>query len=315
MTGERSFVEATRSYERWRASRIAVVAEDVEVKHEKLRASPFVMLRGTYYRFLQQFGTALRQLAGAPATIVAGDLHIENFGTWRDRDARLGWGINDLDEVDLLPYTVDLVRLATSAVLAVRASHLGLHPRAACEAIHAGWRERIERRSTEPFVLAERHKHLYKLASEAIVAPARFERGLRALSPWDGQLPSAAARLLAEIVPWGGYTPELRRRVAGVGSLGSRRIVAIGELEGGAIVREAKQIPGPASMWLTPRRVRVRGLAGLLTDAKGMAADPWRRQSGNWLAEAAELMAELTERDYAAWCEHRTPAAQGAAAG
>ena len=27
-----------------------------------------------------------------------GDLHVENFGTWRDSEGRLIWGINDFDE-------------------------------------------------------------------------------------------------------------------------------------------------------------------------------------------------------------------------
>ena len=47
--------------------------------------------------------------------LAVGDLHVENFGTWRDADGRLCWGINDFDEADRLPYTNDLVRLAASA--------------------------------------------------------------------------------------------------------------------------------------------------------------------------------------------------------
>jgi hypothetical protein len=282
MTPDDDFVEATRSYERWRASRIAVVSDDLALKHERLATSPFVLLRGTYYRFLQRFRTLLPELAEAPVTIVIGDLHVENFGTWRDRDGRLAWGVNDLDEVDVLPYTIDLARLATSALLAVRASHLTLDQQEVCEAIASGWRERVEQRRSEPFILGGRHGHLYKLASEAFEPPERFERRLATLPPWEGALPGPAVRLLAEVAPWRDYAPTLYRRVAGVGSLGSRRIVAVGEVAGGVVVREVKEIPGPASLWLNPKRGRVRGLAGLITDARGIAADPRRRQSGNW---------------------------------
>ena len=49
-----------------------------------------------------------------------GDLHVENFGTWRDAESRLVWGINDFDEACCLPYTQDLVRLAASARFAVQ---------------------------------------------------------------------------------------------------------------------------------------------------------------------------------------------------
>ena len=47
-----------------------------------------------------------------------GDLHIENFGTWEMlTDGCVG--VNDfLDEADELPYTNDLIRLATSTRLA-----------------------------------------------------------------------------------------------------------------------------------------------------------------------------------------------------
>lgn len=308
MTAEQSFVDATSSYERWRSSRIAIVADDLERKHERLATSPFVLLRGSYYRFVQQFGVLLAKLASAPSTVVVGDLHIENFGTWRDRDGRLAWGINDLDEVDLLPYTVDLVRLATSALLAVKGNHLGIDRKEVSAAIMAGWRERIERHVSEPFILGERHEHLYKLASESFEDPIRFERRLRALAPWEDALPSAAARLLGEVAPWRGFQPRLFRRVAGVGSLGSRRIVAIGELAGGPVVREVKEIPGPASVWLSPNRGRVRGLAGVVVDSRGIAADPWRRQSGNWVlrrlasdAARLELSALRRKHDEAAF--------------
>jgi hypothetical protein len=259
------------------------VSDDLALKHDRLATSPFVLLRGTYYRFLQRFRTLLPDLADAPATIVIGDLHVENFGTWRDRDGRLAWGVNDLDEIDVLPYTIDLVRLATSALLAVKVSHFTLDGQDACEAIASGWRERIEQRRSEPFILGARHGHLYKLASEAFEPPERFERRLGTLPPWEGALPGPAVRLLAEVAPWRDYAPTLYRRVAGVGSLGSRRIVAVGELAGGVVVREVKEIPGPASLWLNPKRARVRGLAGLITDARGIAADPRRRQSGNWV--------------------------------
>ena len=47
--------------------------------------------------------------------LAIGDLHLENFGTWRDAEGRLVWGINDFDEAWALPYTNDLIRLATSA--------------------------------------------------------------------------------------------------------------------------------------------------------------------------------------------------------
>ena len=50
--------------------------------------------------------------------LAVGDIHVENFGTWRDAEGRLVWGVNDFDEAARMPYAIDIVRLATSAVLA-----------------------------------------------------------------------------------------------------------------------------------------------------------------------------------------------------
>jgi len=248
------FVEATASYEKWRAGRIEVVESDLATKHAKIAQSPFVLLRGTYYRFLQQLPALVPDAWDAPKTVAIGDLHVENYGTWRDACGRIGWGINDFDEIDVQPYPVDLVRLATSTLLAISASHIELEPHAACAAILDGWHRRIEQGLPTAFVLAERHPHLLKLASETFQTPARFAKAIEALPPFDGKLAKGTVKLLDEVVPWGGFDPSLRTRTAGVGSLGSRRIVAFDEVGGGLLVRECKQVPG--SSWSRRRAGR-----------------------------------------------------------
>lgn len=283
MNADADFLEVTRSYEAWRFGRIPVVAPDLERKHELLGSSPFVFLRGTYYRFLQAFPTALPEVFDAPRAVAVGDLHIENFGTWRDRDGRLAWGVNDLDEIDVLPYTVDLVRLATSVLLAIAEDHLALHPAAACQAIIDGWQEQVHG-DVEPFVLGERHAHLAQLAAAAFTAPDQWARRLAGLAPYPHSLPAEARRLLDEVAPWPDWRPELRARTAGVGSLGSRRAVVLGELSGGLVVRELKQIPGPGSEWLDLDHDRETGLPRLVSAARGVAADPWRCQDAGWVA-------------------------------
>jgi hypothetical protein len=277
------FVQTTASYEAWRERRIPIVPEDLAFKHAKMTSSPFVLFRGSYYRFFQQFDRLLPELTRAPTVLAVGDLHVENFGTWRDRDSRLAWGVNDLDEIDLLPYTLDLVRLASSAVLAIAAGHLELDPDRACEAIHAGWRERIADRRPLPFVLGDQHVRLYRVAREAMTDPVVFEKRIKALPAFERALPKPAARMLAQVLPTREYRPALSRRVAGVGSLGSRRIVAHAEVDGGIMVREAKQVPGPASMWAQPKRRQIAGLPGAVDAGRRVAADPYRRQSRKWV--------------------------------
>ena len=116
--------------------------------------SPFPFLRATFYRWVQRWPEVCPDLAAAPAVLSVGDLHIENFGTWRDAEGRLIWGINDFDEAYPMPYTIDLVRLAASAILASGENHLSLDPEDACDAILAGYSETLDQGGC-PFVLAD----------------------------------------------------------------------------------------------------------------------------------------------------------------
>jgi uncharacterized protein (DUF2252 family) len=128
-------VTATREYETWLSSRIAIVRADLREKHQRMCESPFVFLRATFYWWIQRWQSLGHPLDDAPRSLAVGDLHVENFGTWRDAEGRLIWGINDFDEACELPYTHDLIRLATSACLAEQDSQFSLSDRSICEAI------------------------------------------------------------------------------------------------------------------------------------------------------------------------------------
>ena len=81
--------ESTRSCERWLGRHVRLVPADLRRKHARMAESPFVMLRGTFYRWMQLWPDACREIADAPAAAAVGDLHVENFGTWRDAEGRL----------------------------------------------------------------------------------------------------------------------------------------------------------------------------------------------------------------------------------
>ena len=83
-----------------------------------MREGVFPFFRATFYRWVQVWSGICSELVSAPEVLAIGDLHVENFGTWRDREGRLIWGVNDFDEAYPLPYTNDLVRLAASAEIA-----------------------------------------------------------------------------------------------------------------------------------------------------------------------------------------------------
>src|SRR5260370_31655037 len=151
--------QATKAYEDWLEKQSPLLEADVRVKHQRMAESPFPFLRASLYRWVQLWPEVCSELASAPSVLGVGDLHVENFGTWRDREGRLVWGVNDFDEAFALPYTNDLVRLALSAHLAIAANHLALQPADACEAILKGYAKGLKE-AGRPFVLAERHDWL-----------------------------------------------------------------------------------------------------------------------------------------------------------
>jgi len=233
---------ATRSYERWLATQVRIVRDDLRRKHERMCESPFVFLRGTFYRWSQLWKA--HAIAG-PRVLAVGDLHVENFGTWRDAEGRLIWGVNDVDEACELPYTHDLVRLATSACLAVHEGHFALTNRAVCEAILDGYTASIDR-GGRPIVLAERRRWLRKVALSELRDPTVFWEKLRQLPLAGGAVPNDVLR---SHLPRGSDPALIHRRVAGVGSLGRPRFVAIAEWAGGFVAREAKAWAPSAAVW------------------------------------------------------------------
>ena len=120
-----NIVDSTAAYESWLRAQLEgdVVEDDIDDKHAKMAADPFQFLRATYWRWAETIFDVCPKLKDAPAVLAVGDLHIENFGTWRDSEGRLVWGVNDFDEAAKMPYALDLVRLATSAVAALPALH------------------------------------------------------------------------------------------------------------------------------------------------------------------------------------------------
>ena len=81
--------EATARYERWLGRFMPLVRADIEEKHRRMTLGPFLFLRATFYRWCQLWRAAAGDAARASRVLAVGDLHVENFGTWRDADGRL----------------------------------------------------------------------------------------------------------------------------------------------------------------------------------------------------------------------------------
>lgn len=288
-------VEAVEGYERWLAGHVRVDAGALERKHRRMVAGAFPFLRATFFRWPELWA---RELPGETSTrrvISVGDLHIENFGTWRDADGRLAWGINDFDEAHPLPWTSDLVRLATSALLAIEEGHLQVEPGEACAAIVHGYAAGLSS-GGRPVVLAEGNVWLRNLAARQTRDAARYWRKLSALPNAPPKEVRSVADVLHRAMPGPGLDLRLAVRRAGLGSLGRPRYVALADWSGAIVAREAKALVPSAVVWASgnPRgRIDARHLVRHAV----RAADPTLRVDGSWIVR--RLAADCQKIDLA----------------
>jgi hypothetical protein len=239
---------ATKTFERWLSEQVSLVRGDLRQKHVAMRADPFSFMRATYYRWAQQFIELGAPTSRATKVLAVGDLHLENFGTWRDGLGRLAWGINDFDEAFPLPYTNDLVRLVTSALVAIDLDHLRTSAKAACRAILDGYRQGIET-GGRPFVIGEEHRWFKPILQNPARDPGTFWDKLRKLPRERKSLPSQAKAAIEDLLPERRITYEVRHRLAGLGNLGKPRHTAIAQWQGGPVAREAKALTVSAAGW------------------------------------------------------------------
>src|SRR5581483_4738705 len=357
-----NIIEANRSYESWLGKQIPLNKKDLQAKYRKMAGDSASFLRATFFRWSQIWPQLCPELATSPRVLAVGDLHVENFGTWRDSEGRLIWGINDFDEACPMPYTIDLVRLVTSYRVALPAgSNAGLKPKQACDKILQGYTDCLKAGGS-PFVLAEKNEWLRAIALHNLQDPAAFCRALdEGVSPVDkSKVPAVALKALKHSLPSGAVVTKFAWRAAGKGSLGRPRYVALADYAGGEIVRESKALASSAWLWANPDgkpddilynkiissavrcidpcvsvankwitrrlapdciKIELGKLRQIPVESDLLYAMGWEtanvhlgsrsaiksiqkdlaKRPAEWLREASKIMADATEKDFAAW--------------
>jgi hypothetical protein len=277
-----NIVEATRSYENWMRRCTHVVESDLRYKHQQMREDPFLFFRSTFYRWAQLWPELCPELHRAPKVLAVGDLHVGSFGTWRDSEGRMCWGVDDFDESFPLPYTNDLVRLATSVKLCMDAEGLTIKFKQGCDAILEAYREAL-RAGGRPFVLAEQQQSLEKLGIEAIEPPVDFWEKLNRRPAVNGGFPSTARRAIEKTLPDRKLPYKVVRREAGHGSLGQQRFVALAHWCGACIAREAKATVPSSCGWLNGNVDRGQTYYERAIKSAVRSHDPYQEMVGTWL--------------------------------
>src|SRR3954453_17234746 len=89
----------------------------VRWKLKQMARDAFAFFRGSAHLYADAWPD-LRPPDEGPEIALCGDLHLENFGAYRDDEGELLYDINDFDEALVAPCSLDLVRCATSILLA-----------------------------------------------------------------------------------------------------------------------------------------------------------------------------------------------------
>src|SRR5437867_8982269 len=230
-----------------------------------MSAGIFPFLRATFYRWAARWQAIVGDVARAPTVLAVGELHVENFGTWRDAEGRLMWGVNAFDEAWPLPYTNDLLRLATSALVAREYHDLSIDGKEAVSAILDGYREALER-GGHAFVLAEHHTALREMALYRLHDPETFWDKLESLPTVKTLVPNVVLTSLRRALPEGDLKVRFVHRVAGLRSLGRQRFVALVVWRGWRIARQAKVL-APSALGRSGRSIHDASLLlrGLLS--------------------------------------------------
>lgn len=224
----------------------------LKMKFAKMAQDPFVFLRGACHLFYDALpDTPL--FHDAPLAWCCGDLHFENFGSYKSDNRLVYFDINDYDEAALAPATWDIIRLLTSIqcgaealrvtnaeALAVSLSCLEAY-RAALANGKPLWVERdiskglvhellanLQTRERADFLdrRTERKGHSRKLKLD----------GLKALPASDSQKESVIAFMdrfaATQPDPHFYQVLDVACRIAGTGSLGVERFVVLIEGKG-----------------------------------------------------------------------------------
>jgi hypothetical protein len=242
MPSRTSFKDENRAFLAWLRRQCDVVEADLAIKHEHMRRDPFVFLRATYFRWARRIETVCPELAQAPAVLAAGDVHLENFGTWRDAEARLVWGVNDFDEAAAMPYPFDLVRLVTSAHLAPGLK-MPLAEIARC--VLRGYKAGLA--APRPTLLDDHERWMRQHVACSDAERVRFWDIIDRLPP--AKPPRRVLRGLQHSLPEGAEIRRIATRMKGMGGRGRVRYVADAEWSGGRVLREARAVVPSAWHW------------------------------------------------------------------
>ncbi|WP_374652349.1 DUF2252 family protein [Dongia sp.] len=246
-----------------------ITAELAALKRRKMLDSAFAWYRGTAELFYARWLKPVLAVK-APSVWLNGDLHLENFGTYRGDNRLTYFDVGDFDDACRGPATIDLLRFLTGTILA--APELGIARKEARSLAAYGleryraamadgkprWLERRTARGAIGDLLGdlERRSQADLLDKRTVMKNGRrklrFDTG-KAIKLDKGEAAAVIAALgrfaRRRAHPDFFEVLDVAQRVAGLGALGRPRYVALikgnGGKDGQALI-DLKSQPGSA---------------------------------------------------------------------
>ena len=94
------------------------IPDMVELKYKAMADNAFRFYRGTNHLFYEDLINSKTILPNSPLAWICGDLHLENFGSFRSDNRLVYFDLNDFDEAVLAPAAWELARIVTSIFIA-----------------------------------------------------------------------------------------------------------------------------------------------------------------------------------------------------
>ncbi len=104
--------------ERLKRYNTGLLPDMLQIKYKLMAENVFRFYRGTCHLFYEDLAKA--KLPDAPAAWICGDLHLENFGSYKADNRLVHFDLNDFDEAILAPCSWELARIVCSIIIAFR---------------------------------------------------------------------------------------------------------------------------------------------------------------------------------------------------
>ncbi len=262
------------------------------LKYRKMATSPFAYFRGTNHLFHEDWPGG-GWLDGRPPVWLNGDLHVENFGTYRADNRLVYFDIGDFDDACLGPPGRDLARFLVGLNLAAGGTAQG-NARESCatyldayrRTLSAGKARWIERRTAGGSIGRLLHELERRTQADLLIKRTHGKGKSRRLRLDNGKamaLPKGMAGQVSAFMTRyaaGRAAPEffdvldVAWRVAGLGALGLPRFVVLvrgdGEPDGAALLDFKTQRGSTLAPCIHVKQPRFRGEATRVVEIESL---------------------------------------------